>query len=102
MQDFARSFPSCPYETLLRQINAHDPLGLLLLIALLGRQEGPGPMLWMPPLFPSPATDARPRWCGNGRPGARIATATGSLASSFMRSVTREVNWSACGSPQAT
>ena len=29
-------------ETLLRQINAHGPLGLLLLIALLGRQEGPG------------------------------------------------------------
>jgi len=36
-------FPQLPcYETLLRQINAHGPLGLLLLIALLGRQEGPG------------------------------------------------------------
>ena len=93
---FRQEFPKLPcYETRLRQINAHGPLGLLLLIALLGRQEGPG-------TYALDATDARPRWCGNGPPGARIATATGSLASSFMRSATREVNWSACGSPQAT
>lgn len=40
---FRQEFPKLPcYETLLRQINAHGPLGLLLLIALLGRQEGPG------------------------------------------------------------
>jgi IS5 family transposase len=40
---FRQEFPKLPcYETLLRQINAHAPLGLLLLIALLGRQEGPG------------------------------------------------------------
>ena len=36
---FRQEFPKLPcYETLLRQINAHGPLGLLLLIALLGRQ----------------------------------------------------------------
>jgi hypothetical protein len=40
---FRQEFPQLPcYETLLRQINAHGPLGLLLLIALLGRHEGPG------------------------------------------------------------
>jgi Transposase DDE domain len=40
---FRQEFPQLPCdETLLRQINAHGLLGLLLLIALLGRQEGPG------------------------------------------------------------
>src|ERR671914_662995 len=40
---FRQEFPRLPcYETFLRQINAHGPLGLLLLIALLGGQEGPG------------------------------------------------------------
>jgi transposase len=40
---FRQEFPKLPcYETLLRQIHAHGPLGLLLLIALLGREEGPG------------------------------------------------------------
>src|SRR5918999_1803676 len=100
---FHQEFPKLPcYETLLHQINTHGPLGLLLLIALLGRQEGPGTYALDATAIPvSRATGARPRWCGNGRPGARIATATGSLASSFMRSATREVNWSAWGSPQA-
>jgi IS5 family transposase len=40
---FRQEFPKLPcYETLRRQINAHGPLGLLLLSALLGCQEGPG------------------------------------------------------------
>jgi hypothetical protein len=40
---FRKEFPRLPcYETLLRQINRHGPLGLLLLIALMGQQEGPG------------------------------------------------------------
>jgi hypothetical protein len=40
---FRQEFPQLPrYETLLRQVNRHGPLGLLLLIALLGQQEGPG------------------------------------------------------------
>src|ERR671915_811831 len=40
---FRQEFPQLPcYETLLRQINAHGPLGLLLLIILLGQQEGSG------------------------------------------------------------
>lgn len=40
---FRQEFPQLPcYETLLRQINRHGALGLLLLIALLGQREGPG------------------------------------------------------------
>jgi hypothetical protein len=100
---FRQEFPQLPcYETLLRQINAHGPLGLLLLIALLGRHEGPGTYALDATAIPALTTDAKPRWCGNGPPGARTATATGSLASSFIRSATCEVNWSACGSLQAT
>ena len=41
---FRQEFPRLPcYETLLRQINRQGPLGLLLLIVLLGQQEGSGP-----------------------------------------------------------
>ena len=40
---FCQEFPRLPcYETFLRQINHHGPLGLLLLIVLLGQQEGSG------------------------------------------------------------
>src|SRR5919106_210232 len=39
---FRQEFPKLPsYENLLRQINRHGLLGLLLLLALLGQQEGP-------------------------------------------------------------
>src|SRR5688500_17942035 len=100
---FRQEFPKLPcYETQLRQINAHGPLGLLLLIALLGRQEGPGTYALDATAVPVSRHRRQARWCGNGLPGARTATATGSLASSFMRSATREVNWSAYVSPQAT
>jgi IS5 family transposase len=41
---FRQEFPRLPcYETFLRQINRHGPLGLLLLIVLLRQQEGSGP-----------------------------------------------------------
>src|SRR5918999_2664990 len=40
---FRQEFPRLPcYETFLRQINRHGPIGLLLLIVLLGQQEGSG------------------------------------------------------------
>src|ERR671921_2655946 len=40
---FRQEFPRLPcYETFLRQINRQGPLGLLLLIVLLGQQEGSG------------------------------------------------------------
>jgi hypothetical protein len=40
---FRQEFPRLPcYETFLRQIHRHAPLGLLLLIVLLGQQEGSG------------------------------------------------------------
>lgn len=40
---FRQEFPRLPcYETFLRQINRHGPLGLLLLIVLFGQQEGSG------------------------------------------------------------
>ena len=40
---FRQEFPRLPcYETFLRQINRQGPLGLLLLMVLLGQQEGSG------------------------------------------------------------
>src|ERR671914_100778 len=96
MRDFARSFPSCPA---MKPCSARSTLmvlwGCCYSSPYWAVKRVLEPMLWMPLLFQSPATDARPRWCGNGLPGARTATATGSLASSFMRSATREVNCSA-------
>ena len=82
------------YETLLRQINAHGPLGLLLLIALLGRQEGPGTY----------ALDATTIPVSRHRRQAKVVRhwAAWGKDSDRMRSATREVNWSAYGSPQAT
>jgi hypothetical protein len=100
---FRQEFPQLPcYETLLRQINAHGPLGLRLLIALLGRQEGPGTYALDATASPVSRHRRQAKVVQQWAAGARIATATGSLASSFMRSATREVTWSACGSPRAT
>ena len=40
---FRQEFPNLPcYETLLRQITSHSPLGLLLLIVLLGQEDSQG------------------------------------------------------------